>query len=320
MGKTASNNLDFLFPFFMERKLPCYYKSACLNTISLQPISLANFEIVLPPKGKTTLVRNIPEYLSIKPKDQEPNIRFAKISQYQGFLVNLEGIGTIADYLNQQLSTRNRKQLRSKKRKLESQHKITYRIFYGSIEEPLYDKLFQTFYVLLEKRFTNKKTYNKFLVNWDHYHKLAYPMICDKRASLFVIFDDGKPIKLTLNFHLDDVVFSFIEAFDMDYSPYNLGDISMLNHLEWCIAEGVTLFDLSMGDNFNKRKWCNQSYLFHYHIFYDRRSFMSITRYHLEATKLRLKQFLRDRNIAGKLIRADRLLYRLNLKRHDRGK
>jgi CelD/BcsL family acetyltransferase involved in cellulose biosynthesis len=214
-----------------------------------------------------------------------------------------------------QLSKRNRKNLFSKVRKLENNHQVTYKMYYGGITKEHYDFLIDTFYKLFDRRFKEKRIYNKNLINWKYYHELIYPMILDKKASLYVIYDQDKPIDITLNFHLGHIVFSFMHTYDIDYSNFNMGDISMLKHLDWCFGHQIALFDLSIGETGQKIKWCNYSYDFKYHIFYNPKSLNSNILTLIICLKLKLKQFLRDRNIIGKLFQYDKFFYKRRAKK-----
>ena len=109
------------------------------------------------------------------------------------------------------------------------------------------------------------------------------------------------------------MLFSYIQTFDVNYSRFNLGDIDILNHIEWCIQNKVTIIDLSKGDFAFKRKWCNHIYDFDYHIFYDSKSFISTFTAHITVLKLKLKQFLRSKNI-GKVYQYDKVLFKRDAK------
>src|SRR5690606_41905928 len=59
-----------------------------------------------------------------------------------------------------------------------------------------------------------------------------------KRASFFVIYDGDHPIEISLNYHLNDVLFSSISSFDIDYAKFGLGHIEIHKQLEWCLEHG----------------------------------------------------------------------------------
>lgn len=171
---------------------------------------------------------------------------------------------------------------------------------------------FDVFHKLVHRRFNDKRVYNNNLIKWKYYNNLVYPMILEKKTSLFVIYDKEKPIDITLNYHLGDIVFSFMHTYDIDYSRFNLGDISMVKHIDWCIEHQIPIFDLSIGETGQKIKWCNYSYDFKYHVFYNPGSVSSRLKTRIICLKLKQKQFLRDKNIIGKNLKLLKSIY-LNL-------
>uniref|UniRef100_UPI0035939227 hypothetical protein n=1 Tax=Pricia sp. TaxID=2268138 RepID=UPI0035939227 len=155
-----------------------------------------------PNQEDVSVIWDIPEYLEVHLTDLGPNIKVTKIRQYQGYLMNLSPFKNLDGFLAKQLSSRNRKKLRSKKRNLESGHDIRYAFYFGNIDKEEYNRLFDAFYSFLEERFEEKKTVNNNLGKWDYYRELVYPMILEKRASLFVIYDKDNPITIGMQFHL----------------------------------------------------------------------------------------------------------------------
>ncbi|MBC6997204.1 GNAT family N-acetyltransferase [Cytophaga sp. FL35] len=300
----------FVFDFFMKGTVPPMYKAPIKNKLTNKslPISInqADFKNI-----KLITVWDIPEYIDVPEAPLNKNISRRKIRQYKGFLIDLTGSKSVDDYLLKQLSARNRKKLRSKKKRLEADHNIEYCFFYGKMERAAYDKLFSQFAALLEKRFDEKRVHNNNLHIWHYYQELAYPLLLKKRASLFVIYDKEQPINIALHFHLEDTVFSYIQTYDIAYSDYNMGDISMLKRLELFFRLGIKTIDLSMGTTDYKIKWCNYPYHLYFHLFYRKNNLISWSKMITTAYKLRLKQYLRDKDILGKRFRLDKLKYRL---------
>ena len=70
----------------------------------------------------------------------------------------------------------------------------------GDISKSEYDFIFSEFRRLLEKRFTDKQVSNNNLneKEWNFYYDVAYPLIVEKKAALFVVYDNDKPIGLSL--------------------------------------------------------------------------------------------------------------------------
>ncbi|TDQ31155.1 acetyltransferase (GNAT) family protein [Zeaxanthinibacter enoshimensis] len=255
-------------------------------------------------------IMDIPDYLKLEIGVLSDSYQSIKIRQYPGFMVDLRDYKSLDEFLLQQLSTRNRKNLRSKQRKLESDADIRYCFYHGEIEKSEYDRIFDTFYQLLKKRFVEKEMFNRNLMHWKYYYELAYPMILNKQALLFVIYDKDKPITITLNFLYDQHLFSYIQTYDIDYSQYNMGDISMVKHLQWCLENQIQIFDLSKGENDYKLKWSNHRYEHFYHLFYKAGSIHAFLKAQVFQGKLRLAQYLRDKGILGKLFQYDRFFFK----------
>ena len=194
---------------------------------------------------------------------------------------------------------------------MDQTHQINYEVITGFIEKTTYNAIFDVFYTLLKERFKEKKTYNRYLPHWNALQEACYDKILSKKASLHIVYDSNKPISITLNYHLDNITFSHIQAYDINYSHYNLGDISIYKQLEWCLLNNKTIFDLSMGKTDYKTKWCNETYTFYYHIFY--RKFAVIPAMTAFAIKMEFltKQYLRDINLIGNKWSLDKIKYKL---------
>lgn len=256
-----------------------------------------------------SVIWDIPEYLDVDLIDLWPNVKVTKVRQYKGYLMDLSPFKNLDEFLAKQLSARSRKKLRSKKRSLESVHPIRYALYFGNIEKEEYHRLFDIFYGFLEERFEEKKTVNNNLGKWDYYRKIVYPMILEKRASLFVIYDGEKPVTIGMQFHLSRTVFSYVQSYDLAYSEYNMGDISTMKRLEWCFEQGFDTLDLSMGETDYKIKWCNHHYYLYFHVFHNSRSVTAIFKSRVLISTLKFKQYLRDKDILGKKFKLDRLKY-----------
>lgn len=302
---------NFVFCLFIERSKPSFFDDTLYNSITSTPIT-GTKSLVLDSSSRH-LVLNIPSYIQLtEHKENTGNLRCIDVPQYKGFLVNLKGQDSAANFLQDQLSKRNQKNLRSKRKKLESSCKITSSVYFGDIEKDTYSLIFKTFYSLLKDRFDQKKTHNRYLADWDNLQAYVYHKILKKEASLFVLYDNEKPIGITLNFHIGDIVFSHIQAYDVDYAIYNIGDICMVNHITWCIQHNVSIFDLSMGETYYKLKWSNYQYHFYNRLYYNNNAIVDMAWVKITCLKFRLLQYLRDKQILGKYFSLDKLLYKLN--------
>ncbi|TVZ10256.1 acetyltransferase (GNAT) family protein [Cellulophaga sp. RHA_52] len=302
---------NFVFCLFIERRKPSFFDEIIYNSITNTPITSTKNLIL--DKSSRHLIINIPNYIHItENKENIEKLKFIDVPQYKGFLVNLKNQVSTANFLQEQLSKRNQKNLRSKQKKLENNYRITHNVFFGNIEKENYVLIFKTFYSLLKSRFDQKKIHNRYLADWDNLQSNFYNKILKKEASLFVLYDNEKPIGITLNFHINDIAFSHIQAFDVDYAIYNIGDICMVNHITWCIHNNVSIFDLSMGETYYKVKWSNHHYNFYNRLYYNKNAVLDIIWVKKTSLKFKLLQYLRDKQILGKYFSLDRLLYKLN--------
>lgn len=276
------------------------------NSIVKNPITSKSTTVSM-----VTIIKDIPSYLKIQTTDTNKSLGKFSVKQYNGYLVNLVQFNTVTAYINTHLSKRNVKNLFAKQNRLHQNHQITYKVFTGDIEKDTYNAIFKVFYVLLKERFKEKKIYNRYLPYWDELQNDCFEKTRSKKASLHVIFDDDKPISITLNYHLNNITFSHIQAYDIAYSQYNLGDISMYKNLEWCFLNGKTIFDVSVGKTDYKTKWCNETYKLEYHIFYKKNRVLPFLLAYATKLELITKQFLRDKNLIGSKWSMDKIKYKL---------
>ncbi|MCM4164765.1 MULTISPECIES: GNAT family N-acetyltransferase [unclassified Arenibacter] len=314
-NKEVISKLGFLYSIFVKNHIPAYYQETIVNTLDNNRITLPIEPLPIKENNGVVIVPNIPDYLNVALKQGKVGVHCKRVRQYKGYLVHLKAGIDCKTYLSGQLSKRNIKNLYAKQRKLETGHKISYIFHYGDITKEHYDYLFSEFFTMLKRRFLEKKMYNSNLLNWKFYYDLAYPMILEKKASLFVIYDGEKPITMTLNFLMKDIVFSYIQTYNIDYSNYNMGDISMVKHIEWCKENNFSVFDLAMGQTDYKLKWCNQVYNFEHHLFFNPSSSLSRMKYYIISQKIRLRQYLRDKDIIGKKFQMDKFLFKRRVKR-----
>ena len=305
---------NLIFDFFIHQQLPKYTVENITNTINNHAINTSKLtQTTL--SNNYNLVKNVPEYLHFTPNFNF-NAGLKTIKQYNGYLINLKEADSLKSYIQNQLSLRNQKAIKSKKNRLEKSHQIRYKTYYGGCEVEDLIVLFEEFHELLKVRFDYKKIYNRDLENWKVLTSVAIRGILSKNASLFVIFEANRPICLTLNFHRDSLVFSHIQTFDNNYAKYGLGDLNMSLMIKWCLENEVTMIDLSMGSTYYKKKWCNIEYSFHHHIIYDKNSFLNTSVAFISLAYYRILYWLRKHKVIGSFIRFDRLKYFLLRKRY----
>ena len=77
-----------------------------------------------------------------------------------------------------------------------------------------------------------------------------------------MIYNNDLPVDISLNFHNDNLMFSYTCSYDIDYGKFSLGNILNYKLIEWCIHNNIALFDIGYGDYNYKRNWVNLIYDF----------------------------------------------------------
>lgn len=294
--------------FFKLSFLPIYVNLGRNLTkgISYDTIDIKNKEH----KKRVFLIYDIPQYFELIPSTHPKNLGLFKVKQYPGFLINLEEFTDFSHYMTTTFNKSSRYKLNKYKKRLEASFDISYKMFYGEISNVEYDFIFDHFKKLLQKRFNDKQTINNNLNprEWDFYKEVSFPMILEKQASLYVIYSGNAPIGITLNYHSDKVLFDAITVFDIDYSKFHVGSVTIMKLIEWCMENNLKALDFSKGYFDYKTRWANKTYNFEYHIWYDKTSFSSISLAYFIKAYFVLKQKLRERNLNEKF---QKLLFRI---------
>lgn len=245
---------------------------------------------------KVWLIYDIPEYFDINTTTGPDRLGIKTIKQYPGYLIDLKPYESLAAYLAKNFGKSSRYKLKKYRNRLESSFNIRYKMFYGSIEANEYEAIFECFRSLLEKRFSEKKTRNNNLEakEWAFMKSVSLPMILEKKAGLFVVYDGEQPISVTLNFMDDTVIFDAITTFDIDYSKFNLGYINIMALIEWGLGNGFETLDFSKGYFDYKERWATKRYTFEYHILYDKKNPASVALANTIFLYFKTKQKLRE--------------------------
>ncbi len=232
----------------------------------------------------------IPDYL--KPVLDNNQFITKKVRQFfKGYAVFLEGFTSADAYIKYRFRS-NAKGIRRRVNRLETCFQISYKTYYGAIEKEEYDFFMDCLEKMLIRRFKQRNDVSQSLLRWDHYKKLYFPLINEKRASLFVVLDDNKPIVVSLNHHFHERLFSAISSYDIDYGKFSLGSVEIYKKLDWCIANNHRSYEMGMGDLSYKREWCNHIYNFEHQIIYPKNSISARIKGNLEYVKVTLKEFV----------------------------
>lgn len=251
---------------------------------------------------ETLLIFDVPTYFNIDTSNLNDSIKVLKSKQYPGFLIETGKFKSLSDYLSANFSKNSRNKNNKYKRRLEDSFNISYKMFFGDISKEECDFIFNEFKLLLEKRFSDKQITNNNLnpEEWQFYNEVAFKLISEKKASLYVIYDNNQPIGVTFSYFSEDTLFDAITVFDIDYSKFHLGSVTIMKLIEWCIENNIKILDFSKGYFDYKTRWCTKSYDFEYHIYYDSKSLKS----KLLATSIKrfydFKQGLREKELNEK--------------------
>ncbi|WP_298488408.1 GNAT family N-acetyltransferase [uncultured Maribacter sp.] len=259
-----------------------------------------NKQNTTPNNNNVLLIYDVPKYYNI---DVQNSLKVISSRQYPGFLIHLSEHKDLNSYLLSKFKKSSRYKLKKYKKRLESCFNISTKSYFGEIEKNEYDYIFDCFRKLLEKRFEDKQTVNNNLdtKEWNFYFEVAYQLILEKKACLFVIYNNEKPITITLNYVSDSIIYDAITVFDIDYSKFHLGSVNIMNLIEWGITKGYKTLDFSKGYFDYKTRWADLEYDFEYHIYYNPKSLIATCVAKTLKYKLDLKQFLREHKVNDKL-------------------
>lgn len=253
-------------------------------------------------KRSVILIYDVPAYFELDITSIPENVAFHKIKQYPGYLVELHKYKDLNDYFQKTFSKKTIIKLNRYQKRLELCFNIKYKMFYGDISTEEYDFIFDCFKKLMEKRFTDKQITNSNLnpEEWAFYYDVTFPMILEKKASLFVVYEDSNPIAVTLNYFSENILFYSITVFDIDYSKFHLGKIALTNLFSWCFENRIQYFDFSKGYFEYKTHWANKKYDFEYHLYFDKTSLRSTLIGLTIKIYFELKQYFRERGLNEK--------------------
>lgn len=215
-----------------------------------------------------------------------------------GYAIFLESVLNPELYIKNQFGS-NAKNIRRYINRLESCFNVTYCMYYGQIEYDRYSYIMEALKSMLVRRFQQRNEEHKELGRWEALCKTTYAQIIAKEASLFVIYDQDKPIEISLNYHFDQILFSSISSYDIDYSKFGLGHVEIYKQLEWCLENQITAFEMGVGGMDYKRRWCNTIYNFEHHIVFSGKSIFTQLPGIMETLKIKLKEYLKSQDIPG---------------------
>ena len=293
---------DDSIQFYKNKYLPLYTNIGKTHTKGL------SYKVDLHSKSndskkKVFIIYDIPKYIGLNDLPITGNLKRLKSKQYPGYITTLKRYNDFDDYALKTFSKKSRYKFKSYKRKLENNYDVNCKHFYGEIAKNVYNELFEEFYKILTKRFDKKSETNNNLgvSEWEFYKKLVYPLILEKKASLYVLYVNKLPIAFSINYFSENVLFYAITGFDIDYAKFNVGTIHLMELFKWSFTNNIKVFDFSKGYYDYKERWGDELYHFENHILYDSNSILSSIIAHSLLFKFNMKQWLRDKNVNKKL-------------------
>lgn len=219
-------------------------KSKKVISISLCP-SFLNYSIALS------------NYLIIKKIEQKNII---------GYAILLKDYKNLESLFKLEYKKAFRDNIKRLNNRLETCFDVKYEINHGSIDFKKYETLMYSLKIMLSKRFEQRGDRTDVLKNWNHYFETTYDFVLQKKASIFAIYANEKLIHVCVNHHFNNILFVSIPSYDINYSKFALGNISIFNLLEWCIENKYFMLDMAYGDLDYKRRWSNYNYTFEHQI------------------------------------------------------
>lgn len=294
MGRKVMIKTNFYFNFFENKWIPGIYSTITYNNTPL-PFK-TNTEHEQTTNFDTLVVQLFPTYFDFQINDQY-TLDLQKIFKAKGYCISIEGYKNVENYLKTQFKPNFRTSMRRRLRALEKCFNVSYKMLFGNIEWDEYDFIMNELRTMLIRRFAQRNDENIALGRWKDYYDNTYKLIKEKKASLFVIYDDAKPIQISLSYHCDKILFLSVPSYNIDYSKFGLGNISVLKILEWCIANDYKILDMGFGAFDYKVKWCNKIYNFEHHVFYTKSSIVSRIQLFLFTSRTKLINYMISKKV-----------------------
>ena len=241
-------------------------------------------------------ITHVPDYLKAEIKES-PSLMAKKRHMVKGYGIDLNDINSVDSYLRKNYK-RGFKNIKRSMNRLESSYPISYQWYFGNgIKRTDYHLLMDALYSMIKKRFEERREESKQLTDWSLTVEKTYELILKKRASIFVIYENKKPLNISINYHRDSIFYSAISSYDINYSKFGLGHIDIFKQIEWCINNRYSFFDFGWGEMEYKHNWSNKAYDFEQYIVYDQRwLFIRILAKMLEI-KVKVKNYLISKKI-----------------------
>ncbi|MEL0456416.1 GNAT family N-acetyltransferase [Flavobacteriaceae bacterium SZ-1-7] len=276
-----------VLPYYKQLKLVCndkvfFHKHQNLNSSLEQPVLIKLFPLYL-----------VPEFI----ENSDWNVKKVPQSKIIGYAIDLKKEKTIDEFLNKEYSKSFRANIRRFKNRFEDCFDVSYKMFFGSIGKEDYAFYMDGLHKMLTTRFNQRNESNAILENWAFYLEETFKLINQGNASIFVMYDNTIPVQISINHHFNNILFVSIPSFDIDYSKFALGNISIYKLLEWAIENDYDILDMAYGTLEYKRRWSNLIYDFEHHIIYNKTKLTHRISGFIAEKKLEVKNVLKHHNV-----------------------
>lgn len=290
MGWKVLKKTNFYNSFCEKRSVPsCYFE---IHTrYNPDPIYHNSTIAALDLSIGTYIIELFPSYLTFQ-VNRHYRRKLKKIFRVKGYSITIDQLEHVDQYLGTHFKPNFRTSMRRRLKGLETCFDVNYRMFYGNMVREDYDFIMEGLQRMLIRRFDQRNDNNVSLNRWEELYNNTFALINAQKASLFVIYDGPKPIQISLSYHFDKIMFLSIPSYDIDYSKFGLGNISVQKLLDWCIENSYKILDMGYGAFDYKVKWCNEIYEFEHHVFYDKSSVISTSLMRFATLKTQLINFL----------------------------
>lgn len=238
----------------------------------------------------------IPDYVKLHLRNS--NYKVACIPQNnKGYAIFLKEETTVTQYMQTQFNSKKRNIINRYVKRLEHCFDITYKLYHGAITKKDYHDVMQALFSMIQKRFEERNEIHKNSNEQQYLLDTTYDKIQTKKASLFVIYNKNQPIEISLNYHFDKILFSYISSYHIDYSKFGLGHVEIYKQVDWCAKNGYVLFEMGVGGMDYKRRWSNKIYQYNQYIAYKQDTFINTTNAKVKINIYRIKEFLKSKGI-----------------------
>jgi len=304
-------NKNFYIKYIEDQYIPPYYEKLVTNYNKRTFYTTADPPTETP-NTKCVSIKLFPKYLSPTfNESQHTTVKRVFQKDVNGCAIHIKSKIPVGDFLRKEYSKKFRTSINRSVNRFEQCLNYSYKMISEGIEKEEFHFLMETLRELLIFRFNQRNEPNDVLKNYEYYYKLTYKLMNAKKASMFVIYHNNKPINICINHHFNDILFISIASFNHKFSKFSLGNISIYKILEWALANKYELLDMGYGDLEYKRFWSNYTYAYENHIIYTKKWNYSLAA-NIEASKIKFKNFLKSHNVVKKMDRLALLLQKPN--------